>query len=203
MKLRDSGMPDEVYWESLFEIPAILDAMQITSGLVNVAEMGCGFGTFTIPVAQRISGTLFAFDIDPEMVNRTAERATAAGLSNVDCLQRDIMEQGFNLPASSVDAVLFFNILHCESPEILLGQAAHVVRDGGVILVIHWRHDNRTPRGPDLAIRPLPEQVVAWARTNPALQAIGRPIDLPPWHYGLSLEKRTNHTESNAANRSE
>ena len=64
MKLRDSGMPDERYWESLFDVPTILDALEITSELADVAEMGCGFGTFTIRAAQRISGTLFAFDID-------------------------------------------------------------------------------------------------------------------------------------------
>lgn len=201
MKLRDSGMPDELYWESFFDTLAILDALRITSDLVDVAEMGCGFGTFSIPVAERIHGTLFAFDIDPEMVARTAERARAAGLKNVDCRQRDIMEQGFNLSAGSVDAVLLFNILHCESPVIILGQAAHVVREGGSILVIHWRHDARTPRGPDLAIRPRPEQVIAWARANPSLRAIGRPIDLPPWHYGLRLMKLSRQGDSNVAKR--
>jgi len=185
-------MPDERYWDSLFDVPTILDALEITNELVDVAEMGCGFGTFTIPAAKRISGTLFAFDIDPEMIARTAERAKAAGMRNVDCRQRDIMEQGFNLPAGSVDAVLLFNILHCESPEILLGQAAHVLREGGFVLIIHWRHDDRTPRGPNLAIRPQPEQVIAWAQLNPSLRAIGRPIDLPPWHYGLRLTRLTN-----------
>ncbi len=189
MKLRDSGMPDERYWESLFDVSAILDALEITSELADVAEMGCGFGTFSIPIAQRISGTLFTCDIDPAMVARTAERAQAAGLRNVDCRQSDIMEQGFDLSAGSVDAVLLFNILHCELPEILLRQAAYVVRKGGFVLVIHWRHDDRTPRGPDLAIRPRPQQVIAWAHQFSALEVIGRPIDLPPWHYGLRLTK--------------
>jgi len=199
VKLRDSGVPDERYWESLFDVPKILDALEITSELADVAEMGCGFGTFTIRAAQRISGTLFAFDIDPKMIARTAERAKAAGLSNVDCQQRDIMEHGFNLPAGSVDAVLLFNILHCESPEILLGQARHVVREGGFVLVIHWRHDDRTPRGPDLAIRPRPEQVIAWAHTSSALQAICRPINLPPWHFGLRLTRLAHQTKHNAS----
>ena len=151
--------------------------------------MGCGFGTFTIPVAQRISGTLFAFDIDPAMIARTSERVEAASLSNVVLQQRDVMEHGFNLPPSSVDAVLLFNILHCECPEKLLNDAADLVCEGGSVLVIHWQHDSRTPRGPDLSIRPRPEQIVAWSRSGGQLRADELPIDLPPWHYGVKLMK--------------
>jgi hypothetical protein len=51
--------------------------------------------------------------------------------------------------------------------------------------VIHWRHGD-TPRGPDLAIRPRPEQVASWASAA-KLDPIGPAFDLPPWHYGLRL----------------
>ena len=51
MKLRESGMPEEVYWETLFDVGLILDRLGIDARLRNVIEMGCGYGTFTIPVA--------------------------------------------------------------------------------------------------------------------------------------------------------
>jgi SAM-dependent methyltransferase len=191
MKLRDSGMPDESYWESLFDVPMILAALGITSGVGDVAEIGCGFGTFSIPVAQRIRGTLFAFDIDPSMIARTTERARDAGLKNVVCRERDVMAQGFGLPADSIDAALLFNILHCEFPETLLQHAAHVVREGGHVLVIHWRCDLQTPRGPELAIRPKPDQIIDWAHANPKLRVAGSMIDLPPWHFGVKLAKHS------------
>jgi SAM-dependent methyltransferase len=194
VKLRDSGMPGEPYWESLFDVPLVLDALGINSGLDDIAEMGCGFGTFSIPVAQRIRCTLFTFDIDPAMVARTTDRSQAAGLSNVVCRYRDVMVEGFGLPASSVDAVLLFNILHCESPKNLLEHAAHTVRAGGHVLVIHWRYDSRTPRGPDLATRPKPELIIEWARETSILRAVGGPIDLPPWHYGLRLARLDEQT---------
>jgi hypothetical protein len=54
MKLRESGMPDETYWESLFNIDLILDSLKIDSSLQYVAELGAGYGTFTIPVAKRM-----------------------------------------------------------------------------------------------------------------------------------------------------
>ena len=182
-------MPEEAYWESLFDVPLILDALGISSRLGDVVELGCGFGTFSLSVAERISGNLFTFDIDPAMVVRTAERANSMGLTNLVCSERDVLDDGFGLPPGSVDAVLLFNILHCEAPETLFRHAAQVVRAGGHVFVIHWRFDARTPRGPDLSIRPHPEQIIAWANADRRLQMAGAPIDLPPWHYGLRLTK--------------
>ena len=174
MKVRDSGMPDEAYWESLFDIPLILSHLKVDR-FHDVAEFGCGYGTFTLAVAQQISGTLYAFDVDPKMLSRTKERSV--GLK-IKCRHRDVMEQGFGV---QVDAALLFNILHCEEPKALLRQAASAAP---TILIIHWRH-GPTPRGPSLDIRPRPEQIAAWG-SSVGLQA-GAPIDLPPWHFGMEL----------------
>lgn len=187
MKLRDSGMPQEQYWETLFDVPLIIDSLGITNEFRDVAELGCGYGTFSIPIAQRIGGTLHTFDIDPAMVARTAERALSSGLTNIACEERDVMEVGFGLAPASVDAVLLFNILHCESPRTLLTHAAYPLRAGGHVLVIHWNHDPGTPRGPDLAIRPKAEQIMSWVEGLGALQSAGGLVNLPPWHFGLRL----------------
>ncbi len=186
MRLRDSGMPDEQYWESLFDVGLIVPALGINSSLKDVAEFGCGYGTFTLPVANAVSGTVYTFDIDPTMIARTEERLRLAGINNVICRQRDVMEQGFGL--QGMDAVLLFNILHCENPHGLLHHAAEAVRPGGWLFVIHWRFDSRTPRGPSLDIRPRPNQVLGWAKET-GLAAPGETLDLPPWHYGLRFRK--------------
>jgi SAM-dependent methyltransferase len=67
VKLRESGMPEEQYWESLFSVELILDRLGIDAALRDVAELGCGYGTFTLPVARRISGVIETCDIEPEM----------------------------------------------------------------------------------------------------------------------------------------
>ena len=185
MKLRDSGMPEEAYWETLFDVKLILDRMGIDGRLRDVAELGCGYGTFSLPVARRIAGRLRTFDIEPAMVERTRQRSAETGLQNVVCELRDVFKEGFGLEAASCDACLLFNILHGEHPVSLLTEAARVVRPGGVVLVIHWRYDPQTPRGPSLEIRPRPEQIAAWAVETHLLKADGPTIDLPPWHYGL------------------
>jgi len=58
MKLQESGMPAEVYWESLLNVPLILDRLEIDAQLIDLVELGCGYGTFSLPVARRISGVL-------------------------------------------------------------------------------------------------------------------------------------------------
>jgi SAM-dependent methyltransferase len=147
--------------------------------------VGCGYGTFTLPVAQRIRGTLHAFDIEPEMIEHTRARVAAAGVKNLRLTVRDVVADGFGLPPKSVDAVLLFNILHADNPVDLLRVAGDVVRPGGRVLAIHWRSDIPTPRGPDLSIRPRAEQVAAWAESA-GLRPEPSQL-LAPWHFGMVL----------------
>ncbi len=177
VKIRDSGMPEEAYWESLFDVPLILQKFDI-GRYHDVAELGCGYGTFSIPVAKAIRGTLYTFDVDRAMIHRTLERGK--GLPIVSQV-RDVMQQGFGVAAN---AVLLFNILHCEQPTTLLRYAADT---GGEVLVIHWRHDIVTPRGPNADIRPRPDQIASWG-LEAGLTA-GDVMDLPPWHYGMTLKR--------------
>jgi len=189
MKVRDSGMPPQDYWETLLDVPRTLDAFGFGPATGDVAELGCGYGTFTLPLARRIGGTVHTFDIDATMVAHTARRAAGAGLTNVQAETRDVLAGGFGLPAGSCDAALLFNILHTEEPVSLLRAARDVVRPEGLVAVIHWRSDLVTPRGPSLEIRPRPEQIVTWAMAA-GLAVDGRSFELPPWHFGLKLRRR-------------
>jgi len=189
VKVRDSGMPEEVYWETLMDVPLILNRLEICGSIQDVVELGCGYGTFTIPVARCIKGTLTALDIEPAMVKRTAERAASEGVRNLDLKIRDVFSEGFGVQDHSQEAVLLFNILHCQQPQALIEAATQVLRPGGKVLVIHWLYDANTPRGPSLEIRPRPEQVVEWAAGS-SLEHGGEVLHLPPWHFGLKLGLR-------------
>ncbi|MBI2498507.1 MAG: class I SAM-dependent methyltransferase [Opitutae bacterium] len=188
MKLRESGMPPSDYWETRFDVPRILDAFGFDARTGDVAELGCGYGTFTVPLARRIGGIVHTLDIDPAMVDLTAQRAAGAGLTNVHAETRDALTDGFGRPTGSCDAALLFNILHAEEPVALLRAAREVVRPGGLVAVIHWRSDIATPRGPSLDIRPRPEQIAAWA-VAAGLGPGGDAFLLPPWHFGLKLRR--------------
>ncbi len=189
MKLRESGMPEESYWETLFDVPLILDRLRIDARIQHVVELGCGYGTFTIPVAQRISGALRTFDIDETMIERTRRRAAEAGVWNIFYVVRDVFADGFGGEASSQDACLLFNILHAEQPDRLLREAGRVLRPAGRLGIIHWNYDPATPRGPSMSIRPRPEQCRAWAEAAGFRLLAPGIINLPPYHYGMALER--------------
>lgn len=183
MKCRPSKL-----WEGFFESDKVLEALGCRGLPGDVVEFGCGYGTFTIAAACRVSGTVYALDIDPLMVRATIDRAAQAGVRNVAVEARDFVSQGCGRPDASVSFVMLFNILHIEDPIILLCEAHRVLRVGGVAGVIHWRHDIETPRGPSLEIRPRPVQCRAWAEQ--AGLRWRSSLDLPnsPWHWGMVLE---------------
>ncbi len=189
MKLRESGMPAEDYWETLLDPESILAHFPLGGNTADVAELGCGYGTFTVPLARRIAGRVHAFDIDDAMLARTATRAAHAGLTNISVTHRDVFAVGYGLQDGSCDAGLLFNILHGESPVELLRETGRVVRLGGVVAVIHWRTDIQTPRGPSEDIRPAPEQIVEWADAAGGLELTAGPFELAPYHYGLTFTR--------------
>ena len=194
MKLRESGMPEEEYWESLFDVDLILDRLGISNLPGDAVELGCGYGTFTLPVARRIAGLLRTYDIEAAMVERTLERARVEGIHNIRCELRDVFEQGFGVRSGSQDGCLLFNILHCEAPVRLLLEAARAVRPSGSVYVIHWRYDPATPRGPTMDIRPRPEQIRDWAASAGLSPTLVEAIDLPPYHYGMVFAPRLTPT---------
>eukprot|EP00439_Symbiodinium_sp_Y106_P066082 s928_g10.t1 len=158
-RVRESGMPPVEYWETLVDAET-MPSTKLKTALV--VELGCGYGTITLPVAKRCQ-SVRTFDIEPQMVAQTEKRLRGAGLSNVDVQVRDVVADGYGLEDGSADAVLLMNILHCEEPVRMLRQAAALLSDRGMVYASHWRYDESTPRGPPLTIRPRPEQLKQWA----------------------------------------
>jgi SAM-dependent methyltransferase len=184
-KGRDSGMPAAEQWESYFDAAGIVESLGCCHLTEDVVEFGCGYGTFTIPAALRTSGTVHALDIDPLMVAATAARASQAGVSNVMVEQRDFVAQGCGREPQSSSFVMLFNILHIEDPVALLRESSRVLRPGGLVGVIHWNHDIRTPRGPPLDIRPPPGQCRTWGEEAGLRWVRNEILPGSPWHWGM------------------
>jgi len=188
MKIRESGMPDEVRWASFFDSEAavgkLFGAAEVRG---DVIEFGCGYGSFTVPAARHTSGLVNALDIEPEMIAVVRGKAADLGLTNIRAELRDFMVDGAGVAAGSQAHAMIFNLLHLAQPEDLLREAWRTLQDGGVLSVMHWRSDILTPRGPPLAMRPTPEQCRQWM-ADAGFRAIAS-VDLQdccPFHFGLT-----------------
>lgn len=188
MKIRDSGMPERAIWEGFFDPLLVLRRLAFTSVTGDVADLGCGYGTFSLAAAQLTPARVHAFDVEPDMIAATAGKALELGFANVHALVRDLAACGTGLPDGAVAYAMLFNVLHAEEAAGLLHEASRILCPGGALGIIHWVHDAATPRGPALAIRPRPEQCAAWA-LQAGLEPAGAPLALPPFHYGLVARK--------------
>jgi ubiquinone/menaquinone biosynthesis C-methylase UbiE len=154
-----------------------------------MVEFGCGYGIFTIPAARAVGGRVFALDIEPGMVETTAQKAQEAGLSNVVAETRDFAASGSGRPDASVDYAMLFNILHIEDSVGLLREVRRVLVPGGKTGIIHWRSDLETPRGPALSIRPRPEQCRAWGEQAGLEFVRYETLCCCSWHWGLVMQR--------------
>jgi SAM-dependent methyltransferase len=187
-KGRESGMPDEAYWQTFFN-PECIVAKLDCGGPGDVIEFGCGYGLFTVPAAKAISGTVYALDIEPQMVAATTARAADAGCTNVVAQERDFLADGCGRPADSARYAMLFNILHIEESYLLLREAFRALAPGGKAGIIHWKADDATPRGPSLAIRPRPEQCQALAVQAGFRFVRNEALCCCSWHWGMVVEK--------------
>ena len=189
MKVDDSGMPDETYWDSLFDIPRIVEWLDLKNASAPIVEIGCGYGTFTVPIAMATNTEVYAFDIEPPMIETAQKNSGQSGVRNVRFSLRDIIEEGTGLESGSAGMVLLFNILHFDESRILLEEASRLLKPNGVVAIVHWRKDIETPRGPRIHLRPDQHTILDSVK-GLDLYFNGNSTILEPYHWGIQLIKR-------------
>jgi len=190
MKYRESGMPQESLWDTFFDVSQTLEKMSINKDTKVLIDIGCGYGTFFLPIAEYINGIAVGIDIDPEMTKICKDKASSQNIKNVELIQGDITDQAvlktLEKYRQKIDYISLFNILHCEEPVKLLKTIHNILNIEGRIGIIHWKYEE-TPRGPSMAIRPKPENITEW--TTKVGFDLEKQVDLPPYHYGLVFVK--------------
>ena len=76
-----------------------------------ILEYGCGSGSFTIPLAERVgsSGRVYAADMHPLSSKKITEKARKNKLNNIETIQTKCKT---NLNDKSIDKVILIDVLH-------------------------------------------------------------------------------------------
>ena len=98
--------PDRDAWQKPDQI---MDALSIADGSV-VADIGAGAGWFTIRLARRVgpNGTVYAQDVQRQMLEAIRRRVTREGLQNVQARLGSGTDP--NLPLAALDAILVVDV---------------------------------------------------------------------------------------------
>jgi ubiquinone/menaquinone biosynthesis C-methylase UbiE len=128
----------------------------------TVADIGCGPGFFTVPLAKYlVNGKLYALDIDEEMLTACRETVALARLGNVEVLKCDEFE--FPLEKGSLDgAFLAFMVHHSPDQARLLSAVRELLHARGWCTILEW-YRKETGDGPPLERRIDPADMEALA----------------------------------------
>lgn len=174
----------------MFMEPTALLALCNLQTTDAVADFGAGSGFLSRAAAAIVrSGTVFAIDVNRDIVARLAREATEMNIRNLQALWGDIeIDGGSKLADSSVDFVILSNVMfHLDDKEGCLREAKRVLKSGGRALIVDWT-DAFGGMGP------RPQAVFSKDAAKALVQKLGFSIltDTMPagdHHYAILLRK--------------
>lgn len=149
------------------EMPGkLLDSLKIRPGQ-QVVDLGAGVGFFSLRLARRVGekGKVYAVDIQQEMLDRLKQRATSAGVENIDAVLGTVKDP--RLPEASADLVLMVDVYHeLSEPRSVIEKVRRALRKDGRLVLVEYRGED-----PSVPIKPLHRMTVRQARAE--LESVG------------------------------
>jgi precorrin-6B methylase 2 len=154
----------------------------------DVADIGAGTGYYSRRMAPLVSprGTVYAVDVQPEMLKMLEEGAKRAGLANIKPVRGS--DTRVNLADASIDLAILVDVYHeLEFPREVTASIVRALRPGGRLVLVEYRAED--PRVPIKALHKMSEAQVrkelaseqlTWERTAPTL----------PWQHVVIFRKK-------------
>ena len=131
------------------EVPRLVEIFQLKPGM-TVADVGAGFGAWTIGFAEAVgsAGRVYASDIGEQQLASLRQTMTGRGLTQVTVVEGG--ERSTNLPAGCCDAILIRDAYHhLTAPGDITTSLAAALKPGGRLVVIDFlpRPNTNVPNG--------------------------------------------------------
>jgi ubiquinone/menaquinone biosynthesis C-methylase UbiE len=119
----------------------------------RVADIGAGTGYFTRRFARvATEGTVFAVDLEPNMLRYVAKRARAEGQKNIVPVLA--LPDSPMLPPGSVDVIFICNTIHhIENRDAYYQILRESLSPGGRLAIVDFRKDAKLEEGPPPEMR--------------------------------------------------
>lgn len=163
----------------------LLEALGVKRGQ-TVCDLGCGNGFYTLELAKLVGpeGTVYASDIQIEMLRLLVRSATLAGLTNIRPVLATPVDP--RLPRGAIDVVLCVDVYHEFShPEPMLARIRESLSEHGLLVLGEFR-------GEDAAVPIKPLHKMTKQQVRMELGAAGfrvvKEFDRLPWQHLIFLE---------------
>lgn len=165
----------------------VLAALELKPGM-KVADIGAGSGYYSWRMAELVgkSGTVFAVDVQPAMLQILRRSMSEHGAENVKPVLGT--ETDPKLPAGSLDLAIMVDVYHeLEYPYEMLAAIVKALKPGGHVAFVEFRADD-----PAVPIKPLHTMGEAQVRREAAVQSLEwvKTVSDLPWQHIIVFRKK-------------
>ena len=168
---------------------AVISQLQVQEGM-KVADLGCGHGYFSIPLAKMVgeSGRVISFDVLTDALENVKSKAQTQNLKNIETFRANLeKEGGTGLDDGECDMVVLANILYqSQKKEAIIREALRILKTGGWLLVVEWQTKDLTI-GPQEGWRIGPQELKEMVQNQKGV--LQKEIKAGDFHYGLVFVK--------------
>ncbi|MEP9410650.1 MAG: class I SAM-dependent methyltransferase [Candidatus Brocadia sp.] len=171
--------PERDTWQKPDEV---LNALEIGKDQ-TVADIGAGSGYLTVKLSERVgsTGTVYAVDIQQEMLDYISKRLNDRRLKNVILLLGDMNDP--KLPPGSLDIAIFLSTYHeIAQPVDFMKKIKQALKPHGRIAILEFCDES--PVGPPVKFR-LPDEIVIEELKQAGFTLLQRHTFLLPYQYFL------------------
>ena len=164
----------------------LLSALELKPGM-TVADIGAGTGYYSWRMAQRVGagGTVYAVDIQPEMIRLLEQQMSKRGTANVKALLGTPTDPG--LPPAGIDLALMVDVYHeLEYPYEMLAAIVRALKPGGRLVFVEFRAGDAAV--PIKALHTMTDAQVRKEAAVHALEWVKTASDLP-WQNAVVFRK--------------